>query len=288
MPRATVTKSYNYFKQVVTDFGTTGDGLDMAVDQFFYMKDYKGIESPYYSDFGFFNEKLDRPKLPKDLVPLVLGYRDLGKRYEISDKYINNDAIQKYLINDVSIAEFDDRLNTAKLKAVMADPFYVKSLMELGYITESSQLTDFFLDPNIGTMEMQNRQKNAAFVTEAVRRVTPETQLEVDLNFAKQQAARYSAQGYSEAQISTLAATGFENIAEALPTTVKLAGIYDRPTAPESAFRKDIQSELQQEEFMNLASARRKRLKEREIAAFSGAAGIARTGRGGGSTAGMI
>ena len=228
--------------------------------------------------------------LPKDLVPTVLGYKDLAARYKISSKYIDDDAIVKYLQNDVSVAEFDDRLNTAALKSVMADPFYVNALKQLNYITDASQLTDFFLDPQYGTIEMQNRQKNAAFVTEAVRRVTPETQLEVDLDFAKQQAARYSAQGYTEAQVSTLAATGFENIAEALPTTVKLAGMYDKPTLPESAFRKDIQSELQQEEFMNLSSARRKRLKEREIGAFSGAAGIAKSGRGAGGlgTAGIL
>lgn len=287
MPRSTINKSYNYFKTLVTDFGSKPDGLDIVVDQFFYLKDYKGIESPYYSDFGKFNEKLARPKLPKDLVPLVLGYKDLAQnKYKISEKFYNDDAISKYLANDVSIAEFDDRLNTAALKSVTADVSYKSALKQLGYISEDSQLMDFFLDPNIGTMEMQNRQKNAAFVTEAVRRVSPSTQLEVDLEFAKQQAARYSAQGYTEAQISTLAATGFENVAEALPTTTKLAGIYDRPTAIQAkTLSKDIQSELQQEEFLNLASARRKRLKAQEEAAFSGASGMARMRS---STAGII
>lgn len=287
----------SYFKELRTDFwaGDSATTNDIVIDQFFYNKTYttksgNALTSPYYTAFGKYNEKLGRPMLPKDLVPTVLGYKDLAARYKISSKYIDDDAITKYLQNDVSVAEFDDRLNTAALKSVMADPFYVNALKKLNYITDASQLTDFFLDPQYGTVEMQNRQKNAAFVTEAVRRVTPETQLEVDLDFAKQQAARYSAQGYTEAQVSTLAATGFENVAEALPTTVKLAGIYDRPTLPESAFRKDIQSELQQEEFMNLSSARRKRLKEREIGAFSGAAGIAKSGRGGGGlgTAGIL
>jgi hypothetical protein len=287
----------SYFKELRTDFWTNDSATtnDIVIDQFFYNKTYttksgNALTSPYYTAFGKYNEKLGRPMLPKDLVPTVLGYKDLAARYKISSKYIDDDAIVKYLQNDVSVAEFDDRLNTAALKSVMADPFYVNALKQLNYITDASQLTDFFLDPQYGTVEMQNRQKNAAFVTEAVRRVTPETQLEVDLDFAKQQAARYSAQGYTEAQVSTLAATGFENVAEALPTTVKLAGIYDRPTLPESAFRKDIQSELQQEEFMNLSSARRKRLKEREMAAFSGAAGIAKSGRGGGGagTAGIL
>ena len=133
---------------------------------------------------------------------------------------------------------------------------------------------------------MQNRQKGAAFVTEAVRRSTPATGLSVDLEFAKQQAARYGAQGYTEAQIATLAATGYENIAEALPTTTKLAGIYERPAAATAAtLTQDIQSELQQEEFMNLASARRKKLKAQEEAAFQGASGMARARM---TTAGLI
>lgn len=290
LPTATINKSYDYFKNILTDFDMSmgSDALDIVADQFFTQQEYKSrsgqtFTSPYYQDFGKFNANLARPKLPSELVPLVLGYQDLGARYKISSAYLTDDSITKYLKNDVSISEFDDRLNTAALKAQVADPQYATALIQLGYITDRSQLTDFFLDPNIGTNEMKSRQKNAAFVTEAVRRVTPESQLQVDVAFAKQQAARYASQGYTEAQIATLASTGYENVAQALPTGAKLAGIYDKeyvqasqratPIETATAMATGIQSELQQEEFMNITSSRLRALKERERRAFEGASG---------------
>lgn len=290
IPATTINKSYDYFKNILTDFDMSmgSDALDIVADQFFTQQEYKSrsgqtFVSPYYQDFGKFNASLARPKLPSELVPLVLGYQDLGARYKISSAYLTDDSITKYIQNDVSISEFDDRLNTAALKAQVADPQYATALIKLGYITDKSQLTDFFLDPKIGTNEMKSRQKNAAFVTEAVRRVTPESQLQVDLDFAKQQAARYASQGYTEAQIATLASTGYENIAQGLPTGTKLAGIYDKeyvqaslkatPTETATAMATGIQSELQQEEFMNITSSRLRALKERERRAFEGASG---------------
>lgn len=281
IPQATVDKSKNYFQTLITDLGGMDNAsIDTAVDYFFYSKDYKSLsgqtlESPYYTDFGFYNEKLDRPLLPRDLVPTVIGYQDIGKQYSISNEYTTKASIQKYLVNRVSVSEFADRVNTASLKAVTADPNYVKSLKTLGYITNDNQLTDFFLNPDIGTTEMKNRQRSAAFVAEAVRRSTPEMQL-VDTEFAKQQAARYAEQGYTEAQISTLAATGYQNIAEQLPETIKLSQIYETPrgTTASTTLGASIQSELQQEEFMNVASSRKRKLYGMEAAKYSGRSGV--------------
>lgn len=281
IPQATVDKSKNYFQTLITDLGGMDNAsIDTAVDYFFYSKEYKSLsgqtlESPYYTDFGFYNQKLDRPLLPKDLVPTVTGYKDISKQYGISTQYTTSESIQKYLINQVSVAEFADRVNTASLKSITADPNYVKSLKALGYITNDTQLTDFFLNADIGTTEMKNRQRSAAFVAEAVRRSTPEIPL-VDTEFAKQQAARYADMGYTEAQISTLAATGFENIKEQLPTAVKLAQIYETPrgTTASTTLGASIQSEMQQEEFMNVASSRLRKLAQMERARYSGSSGV--------------
>ena len=106
MPTNTVDRSKTFFKTILTDYnmgynGTdfaSSDALDIVVDQFFYTKEYTSkrtgekFTSPYYEDFGKFNDELtklgvERPLLPQDLVPLVLGYRDLGKKYNISNKY---------------------------------------------------------------------------------------------------------------------------------------------------------------------------------------------------------
>jgi hypothetical protein len=67
------------------------------------------------------------------------------------------------------------------------------------------------------------------------------------------------------------ARAGFETISQAQPTFEKLAGIYDREVLqPETS-----QTELEQEVFQGMASERRKRLVQREAAAFAGSSGLA-------------
>ena len=66
------------------------------------------------------------------------------------------------------------------------------------------------------------------------------------------------------------ARAGFETIAQAQPTFEKLAGIYDREALQPAT----SQTELEQEVFQGMASERRKRLVQREAAAFGGASGL--------------
>jgi len=149
--------------------------------------------------------------------------------------------------------------------------------MQLGFINASSDLTDFFLDPEIGTLELESRRKTAVFSTEAIRRAGQETGIEMDSDFAKQQAARLSALGYSEAQITQAAGTGYENIAEQLRPTEKLSGIYERNLTEGAAKASQIQTELEAEQFLGMASRRRKKLAEQEISAFRGQSGLTGT-----------
>jgi hypothetical protein len=72
------------------------------------------------------------------------------------------------------------------------------------------------------------------------------------------------AQGVSD--VYGTAQTGFRTLAETAPTTTKLAEIYKTDTA-------GLEQELQQEAFFGLASQRRKKLQEKEQAAFAGEAG---------------
>lgn len=282
LPEKTVEDSVEYFRTIIKDAKFAGpDEIENVVDQYLYLKEYQPksgspIQSPYYRDFGIYNEKLKKKLLPKDLVPTVLGYKQIISRYKLNDKFATegpDGAIQKYLINEVSVAELDERANAARLRSLNADPFYVKSLMQLGYITEPSQLTDFFLDPEIGTLTLESRRKTAAFSTEAVRRVSQETGITLDTEFATQQAARLASLGYSEAQITQAAGTGYENIAEQLRPTEKLSGIYESPVG-EAAGVKKIQTELEAEQFLGMASQRRKKLAEQETRAFQGQAGV--------------
>ena len=189
----------------------------------------------------------------------------------------------KYMKNETSVAELDERMNTARLRALEADKAYTQTLRALNYITEDSQLTDFFLDPEIGTIELENRRKTAAFATEAVRRAG--SGITLDTTSAQQLSARFTALGYSEAQIANLSGEKYANIADQLQGTTALSGIYEKGAAADAP---TIQKELESEQFLGMASARRKKLAEQNIKAFSGASGISRYGLSTGSVSTII
>ena len=179
--------------------------------------------------------------------------------------------------NDVSVSELDERANAARLRSINADPSYIKALMELKYIDAPSDLTAFYLDPSVGTKALQDRRTAGAFATEAVRRASETTGIKLDTEFARQQAARLTQLGYSEAQITQLAGEGYENISEQLRPTEKLSGIYERNLTDGAADAAKVQQELQSEQFLGTASRRRKKLAEQEIQAFRGKSGVGTT-----------
>lgn len=296
LPTKTVEDSVEFFRTVIKDgrFAGSPNEIQDVVDQYLYTKEYKptsgaSVQSPYYRDFGIYNEKLTKKMLPKDLVPTVIGYKDVASRYNLDPKFTTEGAegsIQKYLMNQVSVAELDERANMARLRALNADKKYTDTLKTLGFITDDSQLTDFFMDPNIGAEAMETRRKTASFATEAVRRANEISGIRLNTAFAAQQAARLQAAGYSEAQIEQAAATGYENIAEQLRPTEKLSGIYESGLGT-AATAQQIQSELESEQFLGMASQRRKRVAEQEVAAFRGQSGLTATSLRG-STLGAI
>jgi hypothetical protein len=271
-----------YFRTIIKDGTFQGDNeISDVVDQYLYLPTYKSksgtdVESPYYRDFGSYNDKLKVPKKPSELVPLVLGYQKLVDKYQVSTKFSEKDSIQKYLQNDVSVAELDERMNSARLRGIDADPKYLQTLKDLGYISGGADLTSFFLAPEIGTVELESRRKTAAFAVEAVRRSN--AGIKLDTATAQANAARLSALGYSEAQVTNLAGQGYENIAEQLNPVTALSGIYEKTGEDAGVLAPVIQKELEAEQFLGMASQRRKKLSEQNIRAFQGASGMSRYG----------
>ena len=271
-----------YFRSIIKDGTFQGDNeIEDVVDQYLYLPTYKSkggtdIESPYYRDFGSFNNDLKVPKQPKELVPLVLGYRKLVDKYQVAAKFSDRDSIQKYLQNDVSVAELDERMNAARLRGINSDPSYLKTLKDLNYIAGGADLTSFFLEPGIGTMELESRRKTAAFATEAVRRSA--SGITLDAASAQATAARLSALGYTEAQVTSLAGEGYSNIADQLNPVTALSGMYEKTGETSGVLAPIIQKELESEQFLGMASQRRKKLAEQNIKAFQGQSGISRYG----------
>ena len=265
------------------------DGLDYdnAISIFLDSKEYtfkdgNKTTSPFYTAYGYLNEGLTTPKSAAELFNAVEGYKEVVSKYALSDKYLTSDSLKKYVKNNVSVSELDERANAARLKAVNADKNYTDALMGLGYIKTPTDLTDFFLNPDIGKEALEQNRSTAAFSAEAIRRA--QQGVTFDAERFKKITASLMGLGLSEEKIAATAAEGFENIGEQLRPTQKLAGIYEKMPASDV---NQIQQELEAEQFLGTASQRRKRLAEQEVRAFQRSAGTT-TSSLKGRTAGII
>lgn len=276
----------------LTDLLKDGIDADSAIDIYLNTKTYttkKGtvLSSPFYASYGFYNDALpDNAKYSaSELFNTVEGYKGVRDKYGVSDKFVSQEYIQKYLKNRRSVADLDMLANTARLKAISADPAVTDTLQKLGYINNAQDLTDFYMDPNVGTEKMQQNINTAAFAIEAVRRANPAVGVAFDKTTAEQYGAALTAQGLSEAQVTALASKGYENIAGTLEPMTKYSGIFERA---EGASKQSIQTELEAEQFKGLESERRKRLAELAARSFQGAAGTTSQSLSTGSTLGAI
>lgn len=278
IPAATADRAGVFFASLLDD-GITD--LDNAVDIFLNTRSYKSkktgqeIPSPYYTDFGKFNDKLSSAKPPGVLVPWILGIKDTLKKYNPGSLYETDDSIQKYLMNDVKVSDLDERFNAARLRSITADKAYVDALIQLKFINKPEDLTGFFASPEIGQKQLELNRNTGALAAEAVRRAQVGG-LQLDTEFAKQQGAALTAKGYSEGQVSAIAEKNYQQIARNIMPTVKVSGIYQ---GAQAATAGTIQSELQQQEFMGMDSQRYEMLAEQEARSFQGSAGNIRSPR---------
>lgn len=227
------------------------------------------ITSPFYNKYGFYNDALTEKYDASTLFNTVEGYKNVASKYALDAKFTSQDYIQKYLKNKRSVAALDKDANTARLLAVNSDPLKVKTLQTLGFINNAQDLTDFYLDPNVGTEKMQQNVNTAAFAIEAIRRAN--TLAPFSKTAAEQYGAQFTAQGLDEGTVTAIASKGYQNIAGTLEPEVKYSGIFERDAAANQA---TIQAELEAEEFKGLESERRKRLAELATRSFQGQSGI--------------
>lgn len=273
-----IDSSANYLQSLLKD----GLDYDNAVQVFLNTKEYTlkngtKLDSPFYKEYSYLNEGLTSPKSASELFNAVEGYKELRTKYGFSEKYLSTDSLKGYVKNNVTVADLDERANSARLAGIVADPSKTDALIKLGFIKTAADLQDFYMDSKIGKEQLETNRNTGAFVAEAIRRnrtgiVSDAAQTE---NY-KKIAAELTAKGYSEAQISQLASTGFEKIGQELNPLVASAGIYDKAggtVESNAALTSSIQAELQQEEFSNMASSRRKRLEEQNAKAFQGTSG---------------
>jgi len=152
-----------------------------------------------------------------------------------------------------------NRVVTAVQRVQNADPAILTTLRSF-YGISDNDLVAYVLDPNQQFQKIE-RQVAAAEIGAAAGLQGISTGVSV--------AEQLAAQGVTKAQ----AQKGYSTIADILPTSEKLSGIYDK-ALPSYGL-----AEAEQEVFNTLASAQRKRraLAEREIAEFSGASGLSKS-----------
>jgi hypothetical protein len=187
--------------------------------------------------------------------------------------------------NNVDVAVLSQRANDAIAASLTTDTQYVESLKQQGYINGAEDLKDFYMDPAIGEETLQQRKISGIIGAEAIRRNTPETPTlktlgEGSKSLIQQAAARYRALGYTDAKARQEAEKAYDEVAASLEQTTKLSGIYEgrlpeQKDLTEAGRVGEIQTELEKENLLGLASARRKKLYEMNIGSFSGSSGTA-------------
>ena len=287
LPASLVEGSTTFLQSLLKDGLTESAAVDIYLNnKEFTTKSGSVLTSPFYSTYGFYNEKSSTKYSASDLFNTVEGYKTTQTKYNLNEKFVSQDYIQKYLNNKISVAKLDENANKARLAAINADQAATLALQKLGYIGASTDLTDFYMDPNIGMEVMQQRFNTAALSTEVVRRAS--TGIAFDKANLEKLGADLTAKGYNEAQAGYQAAQNYNTIGQQLMPEVGLSNIYEGSKAANAA---TIQSELEQEQFNTLESARRKKLIELETRSFQASSGMftGKTAAGSNySTAGQI
>lgn len=196
---------------------------------------------------------------PGEYIRVEDAYRQTLRDYGLK-QFDNDQYVQQFIANDVSAAELSDRVAMAVQRVQNADPAIARTLKDY-YGIGQTDLVAYVLDPE-QQINMIKRQIAAAEIGTAARVQGIESGVGV--------AEQLAAQGITQAQ----AQKGYATIADLLPAAEKLSQIYGATMEGYGL------AEAEQEVFNQLASAqrRRERLAGREIAAFSGTSGVARTG----------
>ena len=195
---------------------------------------------------------------PSTYLALEDDYRQILRAYGLK-QFDNDDYVQQFISNDISTTELSNRVVTAVQRVQNADPAVLATLRGF-YGISDNDLVAYVLDPNQQFQKIE-RQVAAAEIGSAARLQ--------GINAGVAVSEQLAAQGVTKAQ----AQKGYATIADILPTAEKLSQIYS------GVLDEYGLAEAEQEVFNTLASAQRKRrrLIERETAAFSGSSGLGKT-----------
>jgi hypothetical protein len=178
-----------------------------------------------------------------------------------TDRTANQKKFADYIANDVSSTEFANRIKTASDSVINADPQVMKTFQQYYGGLTTSDLVSYFLAPD-ETLPMLQQKVSASEIGTAAQ--------EQGLGTTDKARSEYLAKmGVNQAG-GMSAISGYQNIADVLPTGQKLSSIYK-----EAGINYD-QTTAENEYLLQNANAatKRKQLASLERAKFSGDAGI--------------
>ena len=216
-------------------------------------------QSPFAKYYGKYNDALTKANRailsPAEIVNNVIQYEKILKNVPgLPATFYSDEKMIQYFVNDISPTELTKRVNDAQARIAAADPQY-KATIKAYYGMDDTEILGFVLDPTIGEAELAKRQTATALGASAARS---------NVSVSRQRAEELASLGITE----TAANVGFGQVSKNLEASQRLASIYNENVT-------GLQTELEQEQFLGLASQKRKKLMEQEQASFAGKAGVA-------------
>ena len=199
-----------------------------------------------------------------EYIGLEDQYQNIMRNYGLPAAYYTRgdmgrqEGFEKFLANDVSAAELEDRVMTAQSRVLNANPEVLASLKSFYPDITNGDILAYTLDPQKGLSEIK-RKVTAAEIGGAA--------MQAGLGLAGTRAEELGAAGITKQQ----AQQGFQTVAEVAPRGGQLAAIYgESPYTQQTA-----EAEVFGLAGSTDAAKQRKKLVGLERAAFSGQSGAA-------------
>jgi hypothetical protein len=205
---------------------------------------------------------------PAEYIGLEDQYQNIMRNYGMPSTYYTKDGtgkqagFEKFLANDVSASELEDRIATAQQRVLKSNPEVLQALKQFYPDINNADILAYTLDPANALTNIK-RKVTAAEIGGAA--------LAQGLQANGGTAESLAAQGITKAQ----AQQGYTDIAGILPRGSQLADIYGQDPYTQGT----AEAEVFNTAGGAAAAAKRKKLTSLETAAFSGSSGVGALGR---------
>jgi hypothetical protein len=205
---------------------------------------------------------------PAEYIGLEDQYQNVMRNYGLPASYYTKDTMgtqvgfEKFLANDVSASELEDRIATAQQRVQNSNPEVLQALKQFYPDISNADILSYALDPQNALTNIK-RKVTAAEIGGAA--------LAQGLQASGGTAESLAGLGITKAQ----AQQGYTDIAGILPRGSQLADIYGQQPYTQGTAEAEVFNTAGAAD----AAARRKKLTSLETAQFSGSSGVGALGR---------